>query len=202
MNNIIHSILLEFGPCSIIEILDYMQSDLFYQKGYFSPKEWTHRRVEYQLDKICKNNKKIFKFQCNSGFKVRYGMTKFIYYLLREPRFLKSQGYLKHCMFCGMPIYINDNEVFHFTYKCNQYQKQDYFNLIKVNNFWGIISRDFVYGILDDLHSCVLRLPGTIYKKTHASPLSELWLINQKARKNELIESDRLLPLKAEEFIA
>ena len=162
-------------------------------------KDESDRRA-YQ--KALEKNNKIFKFQCNSGYKVRYGTTKFKYYLLQEPRFLKTQGYLKHCMFCGMPIYINDDKVFHFKYKCNQYQKQEIFKLLKVDNFWAIISRDFIYGVLDDLHSCILRLPGTNQKKDQNTSLSELWLINQKARKEELIESDRLLPLKAEEFIA
>lgn len=201
-DNIIHSILLEFGPCSSAEILDFMKSDLFYQKGHISSEEWTHSKIQYQLDKISLKDDKIFKFQSNSGYKNRYGLTKFQFYLLYEPRYLKVKGYLKHCMFCGMPIYINGTEVFHFRYKCNQYQEQDYYKLIKVENIWAIISCDFVYGILEDLHSSALRLPGWNQNKSSDNFLSELWLINEKAREKELIEFDRLLPLNAEEYIA
>jgi len=200
--NIIYSILLEFGPCSSLEMLDFLRSDLYYQKGYISSEEWTHSKIQYQLKKISRNNKDIFKFLCDDGFKIRYGTTKFQYYLLQEPRFLKVKGYLKRCMFCGMPIYINESKVFHFKYKCNQYQEQKYFKLVKIDYFWTIISRDFVYGILDDLKSCSLRLPGKNKSKTKDNFLSELWLINETLREKEIIEFDRLLTLKAEEYIA
>ncbi len=200
-DNIIYSILFEFGPCSSVEILDFMKSDLFFKKGHISSEEWTRSKIKYQLNKISIKNDKIFKFQSNSGYKNRYGLTKFKFYLLHEPRYLKVKGYLKHCMFCGMPIYINGTKVFHFRYKCNQYQEQDYFNLIKVKDFWAIISRDFVYGILDDLHSSALRLPGRNQDKSSANILSELWLINEKAREKDFIEFDRLLPLNAEEYL-
>ncbi len=46
-----------------------------------------------------------------------------------------------------------------------------------------------------------LRLPGRNQNKLDKDVYSELWLINEMAREKELIESDRLLPLKAEEFI-
>jgi len=202
IDNLIRSILYEFGPCSSAEILDYLRSNLFYQKGHISSQEWTRSKIKYQLDKISHKDDKIFKFQSNSGFKNRYGITKFKFYLLYEPRYLIVKGYLKHCMFCGMPIYIKGTKVFHFKYKCNQYQEQEYFKLIPVKNFWAIISRDFVFGVLDDLHSCALRLPGWNQKKKGENILSELWLINEKARELELIEFDRLLPLNAEEYIA
>ena len=202
IDNLIRSIIFEFGPCSSAEILDYLKSNLFYQKGHISSQEWTRSKMQYQLDKLSLKDDKIFKFQSNSGFKNRYGITKFQFYLLYEPRYLIVKGYLKHCMFCGMPIYIKGTKVFHFKYECNQYQEQEYFKLIKVKNFWAIISRDFVYGVLDDLHSCALRLPGRNQKKNNKNILSELWLINEKAREIELIESDRLLPLNAEEYIA
>ena len=55
--------------------------------------------------------------------------------------------------------------------------------------------------ILDDLQSGKLRLPGRNQNKLDKDVYSELWLINEMAREKELIESDRLLPLKAEEFI-
>ncbi|GAJ17947.1 unnamed protein product, partial [marine sediment metagenome] len=44
--------------------------------------------------------------------------------------------------------------------------------------------------------------PGRNQNKSNEDILSELWLINERAREKELIESDRLLPLKAEEYIA
>ena len=72
---------------------------------------------------------------------------------------------------------------------------------MKVNNFWAIISRDYVYGVLDNLQSCKMRLPGRNQTKSNENLLSELWLINEKAREKMLIESDRVLPLKAEEYI-
>jgi hypothetical protein len=199
--NLIESIILEFGPCSTTEILDYLRSDLVFQKGHYSKKEWTRSKIRYQLNKIVKNNPKILKFSCNSGYSVRYGLTKFEYYLLEEPRYLKPEGYLKRCMYCGMPIYINGTRVFHFKYNCKQYHPQNYFNLLKLKDFRAIISRDFIYGILDDLQSCEIRLPANNQITSNKIFLSELWLINEKAREKEIIESDRLLPLKAEEYI-
>ena len=178
-----------------------MRSNLFYQRGYYSPIEWTRSKIKYQLKKISQTNDKISKFQSNSGFKVRYGATKFKYYLLQEPRYLRVKGYIKRCMFCGMPIYIYDSKVFHFKYKCKQYKTQKYFKLLKVDIFWAIISPNFVHGILDDLQSGKLRLPGRNQNKLYKDVYSELWLINEMAREKELIESDRILPLKAEEFI-
>ncbi|MHA1489299.1 MAG: hypothetical protein ACTSRI_06560 [Promethearchaeota archaeon] len=199
--NVIHSILSEFGPCSTTEVLDYIRSDFFYLKGHYSSKEWTRSKIRDQLNRISRNNDKVFKFHCNNGFKVRYGASKFEYFILQEPRYLKVKGYIKRCMFCGMPIYIENSNVFHFKYKCKQYKPQEYFKLLKLEDFWAIISRDYVYGILDDLHSCTLRLPGRNENKSNEVIFSELWLINKMARKRELIEPDRLLSIKAEEFI-
>ena len=200
--NIMHSILLEFGPCATTEVVDYLRSNLFYRKGNYSSQEWTRSKINYHLDKISLNNNDFFKFRCNSGFDVRYGQTKFKYYLLEEPRYLKVKGYIKRCMFCGMPIYIEDTNVFHFEYNCKQFKSQNYFKLLKYKTFWAIISTDFVYGILDDLQSGIFRLPGKNQDKSNEDIFSELWLINEKARESDLIESDRLLPLKAEEYIA
>ena len=199
--DLIYSILGELQPCNAREILDYMRSNLFYQKGNISKKEWNIPMIKYQLDKLVQDNDNIFKFESTSGFKVRYGMSKFDYYLLMEPRYLKESGYLKRCMFCGMPIYINENKIFHFKYHCKQYQPQDYFTLLRVDYFWAIISKDFVYGILDDLQSLTLRLPGTCQSNSNKDINSELWLINKEARLKNFIEEDCLLPLKTEEFI-
>ncbi len=199
--DIIQTILLEFGPCATPEIFDYLRSDLFYQKGHYPSQEWTRSKIKYQLDKISQKNEKIFKLFSNSGFKVRYGNSNFEYYLLQEPRYLKVKGYVKRCMFCGMPIYIKDTNVFHFKYNCRQYTPQKYFKLLKIDTFWAIISRDFVYGVLDNLQTCTIRLPGKNQNKSNGGVLSELWLINEKAREKEIIESDRILPLKVEEYL-
>ncbi len=199
--NIIQSIILEFGPCATPEILDYLRSNFFYQKGHYTPIEWTYSKIKYQLKKISRENNEIFKFKSINGYKIRYGTTKFRYYLLKEPRYLRVKGYIKRCMYCGMPIYIYDSKVFHFKYKCKQYQTQNFFKLLKIDTFWVIISPNFVHGILDDLQSGDLRLPGRNQNKSPKNIYSELWLINEIARERELIESDRLLPLKAEEYI-
>ncbi|MBN1800670.1 MAG: hypothetical protein JW891_04145 [Candidatus Lokiarchaeota archaeon] len=200
--NVLLSILAEFGPCAPIEVLDYLRSNIFCQRNKFSSEEWTQSKIRHKLNNLVESNKIIFKFESKSGFKVRYGLSRFKYYLLQEPRFLRVKGYIKRCMFCGMPIYIEDSNVFHFQYKCKQYTPQEHFKLMKVDTFWVIISRDYVYGILDDLQSSALRLPGKINNKSSGNSFSELWLINECARKQELIEPDRLLPIKAEEFIA
>ncbi len=70
-----------------------------------------------------------------------------------------------------------------------------------MDNFWAIISRDFIYGVLDNLQSWAIRLPGKNQNKSNEVILSELWLINEKAREMEIIESDRILPLKVEEYL-
>ncbi len=199
--DIFQAILLEFGPLATPEILDYFNSNFFYQKGHYTSIEWNRSKIEYQLKKISQEEEEIFKFQSIDGYKIRYGTTKFKYYLLKEPRYLRVKGYIKRCMFCGMPIYIYDSKVFHFKYKCEQYQAQSFFTLLKLNTFWAIISPNFVHGILDDLQSGNLRLPGRNQNKLYKDYHSELWLINEKAREKELIEPDRLLPLKAEEYI-
>ncbi|KKN42879.1 hypothetical protein LCGC14_0708760 [marine sediment metagenome] len=199
--NIIRSILLEYGPCSSTEILDYIRSELFYKKGYYSPQEWTERKIKYQLDKLSTSDNKVFRLQSSSGFKFRYGYSKFDYFLLREPRYLKVEGYLKRCMFCGMPIYIFGSKIFHFKYNCQQYTPQNHFKLLKVDIFWAVISRDFVYGVIDNLESCTIRLPGKNRNNSYENILSELWLINEKAREKEIIEFDRILPLKVEEYL-
>ncbi len=199
--NIIKSIILEFGPCAKLEILDYLRSDLFYKKGNYSPIEWTRSKIQYQLKKISQKDKNIFKFKSNNGFKVRYGISKFKYYSLKEPRYIRVKGYIRRCMFCGMPMYVYDSEIFHFKYKCKHYEEQKCFELLKLNTFWAIISPNYVHGILDDLQSGTIRLPGTNQNKSNRQIHSELWLINEKAREKEIIETDRLLPIKAEEFI-
>ncbi|KKL62392.1 hypothetical protein LCGC14_2185640, partial [marine sediment metagenome] len=89
----------------------------------------------------------------------------------------------------------------HFKYKCRQYTPQKYFKLLKIDTFWAIISRDFVFGVLDNLQSCVIRLPGKNQDKSNEDVLSELWLINEKARETEIIERDRILPLRVEEYL-
>jgi len=193
---------MEFGPCATREVLDYMCSDLFLQKGNYSTEEWNYGKIKYYLDKISETDKKIFKFQCKSGYQVRYGPTKFNYYLLEEPRYLKVKGYLKRCMYCGMPIFVQDNKIFHFKYECKQYEPQDIFKLLKVENFWTIISRNYVHGILDDLQFAKLRLPNTNQNPSETNIVSELWLINERAREMKFIESDRLLTLDAQEYIA
>ena len=63
------------------------------------------------------------------------------------------------------------------------------------------ISRNFAYGVLDNLQSCAIRLPGKNQNKSNEDVLSELWLINEKAREKEIIESDRILPLKIEDYL-
>ncbi len=199
--DIIQSIILEFQPCSVSEIYDYLRSDFFLQMGNYTSQEWSRSKIRYYSDKLAEDNYMFFKFESNSGYKVRYGVSRFKDYLIEEPRYLKVKGYLKRCMYCGMPIYINDSEVFHFKYKCKQYKPQEYFKLIKVENFWAIITRDFVYGILEDLNSCILRLPGRNQSNLDEGIHSELWLINKKVREMGLIEADRLLSIKAEEYL-
>jgi len=58
-----------------------------------------------------------------------------------------------------------------------------------------------VYGVIDNLESCKIRLPGKNQNKSNENILSELWLINEKARKRDYIEFDRILPLKVEEYL-
>ena len=199
--NLINTIITEIGPISSIEILDYLNSDLFYERGNFSSEEWTRSKIQYQMDKLAREKENVYKFTCNSGFKTRYGTTKFNYFLSEEPRFLKVRGYLKRCMYCGIPIYIHDTKIFHFNFKCDQFYPQSYFNLLKVNDFWAIISKDYIYGVLEDFQTCMLRLPGIIKLKSKKDVQSEFWMINLKAKEQELIESDRILLIYAEETL-
>ena len=104
-------------------------------------------------------------------------------------------------MFCGMPIYVEEENIFHFKYNCKQYIPQDHFKLVKIQNFWVIISHAFIHGLLDNLHTAVLRLPDTFKDKT-PEKTSEWWLINKFLRKKGYIKNDKVLTVKGEEFIA
>ncbi|MGQ4876207.1 MAG: hypothetical protein ACP6IY_19235 [Promethearchaeia archaeon] len=199
--DIIKSILFEMDPCSSAEILDYINSDLFYYRGYNNPKELNLSQITRRLNTISKNSNKIFKFECENGYKNRFGISKYQEYLASEPRYLKVYGYMERCMFCGMPVYVYQNKSHHFKYKCEKYPEQNIFKLIKVESLYAIISQHYVYGVLDDLQSCNLRLPGKNNNKSRKNILSELWLINEFTKENGLIDSEQLLTLKAEEYI-
>lgn len=104
-------------------------------------------------------------------------------------------------MFCGMPMYVKNAQVFHFQYNCKQYHPQKHFKLLKLNNFWAIISQSFIHGILDDLQTQELRLPSSLSGHNGSSFSSELWIINHEARKKGLIEPDSLLSVDVEEYL-
>ena len=201
MEKFFKSILYDLSPCSIAEIYDYIHSDLFYIRGNISSEDLTMSKIRYELERLVETSPQIFKFHCKSGYKIRYGLTKFRYYLPNEARFLKVKGYIKRCMFCGMPIYIEEDNLFHFKYKCKQYHPQDHFQLVKIQNLWAIISHAFIHGLLDNLHSAVLRLPEGIKNKTPEN-ISEWWLVNKIIQKKGYIEKDKFLPVRGEEFIA
>ncbi|MGQ4876269.1 MAG: hypothetical protein ACP6IY_19580 [Promethearchaeia archaeon] len=200
--DIIYSVLLELQPCSSAEILDFINSNLFYYRGYKNPGELTLSQINYYLKKIIRNSAKIFRFECENGYKIRFGLSKYHGYTPSEPRYLKVQGNIEHCMYCGMPIYNHHGKEYHFEYNCDKYDEQSEYKLIKVGKIYAIISRQYIHGILDDLQSCYLRLPGKNGNLTHKNIFSELWVINEHARKNGLIDADQLLTLKAEEFIS
>ncbi|WP_457556509.1 hypothetical protein [Candidatus Harpocratesius sp.] len=208
MKDLLLSILKEFSPCSSYEIYDYIRSDFFYEKGNICLEDVSIHRISTYLTQIEKERPEIVKFRCKSGFPLRYGYTKFKYFLLDEIRYLRPKGYLKRCMYCGMPMFIEENHIFHFKYKCDQYQHQNMFKLIKFGSKRAIISANFVFGVIDDINQGKFRLPDTFSKTLYhekekkPSVYSELWMINHKAREIGIIEKDRLLPLKAEEYIA
>ncbi len=201
MKNFFKSILYDLSPCSVAEIYDYIHSDLFYIRGNICTEELTMKKIRYELERLVKINTQIFKFQCKSGYRVRYGFTKFKYYISNEARFLKVKGYIKRCMFCGMPIYVEEDHLFHFKYKCNQYHPQDFFQLVKIQDFWVIISHAFIHGILDNLHSAVLRLPEG-NKNSKSENTSEWWLINKILRKKVYTKNDKIFFVRGEEYIA
>jgi len=201
MKALILSILQELSPCSSYEIYDYMKSNFFYEKGHYYFDDLSIPKISRFLTQIEKENSNIFKFKCSDGFNFRYGFTKFKYFLPLENRYLRPQGYLKRCMHCGMPIYIEGNRIFHFKYQCSQYKQQNYYKLLRFGKKKAILSHNFIYGVIDDLNSGILRLPYKS-KQDNERVASELWLINEKARKIGWIESDRLLSLKADEYIS
>jgi len=197
--NLIHTIIKDIGPISSTELLDYLNSDLFYKKGYFTHEEWTRSKIQYRLDKLTRNFDDIFKFKCKSGLNARYGISKFKTFLSEEFRFLEVKGYLKRCMYCGIPIYIQDEKIFHFKFKCEQFFPQSFFKLLKVDDFWAILSENFIFGILEDFQSCSIRLPGNFKSKAEKDILTEFWLINTRAKEQEIINKDQILKIYAEE---
>jgi len=196
----IKTALMEFGPCSIGELWDYMRSDFYLSRGR-KLVELNKSQIRYAVEKLVRNEPGIFRLYTLNGTRVRYGFRQFKELSKVEPRYLQVKGDLWRCMKCGMPIYQYGNHMYHFEYPCEECQAQSRFKRIKVNGeFYAIVDGNYVYGVLDNLHLGNLRLPE-VYRGDQEDVLSELWAINIHARDAEVVEWDKILCLNAQEIL-
>lgn len=203
---ILEQIITSLSPCAINEILDYIQSDLFHEKGYLIKEDFSESQIRYRVEKLISADKRFFKFYCLNGYEVRYGYTQFHYYLLEEPRYLRPKGYIKRCMYCGMPIFVEDTHIFHFPYHCKQHHPQQKFRLLRMEKSVVIYSDHYIHGIMDGINAGSIRLPANYGSESSSSSslgiLSEWWQINELARDQNKISQTDLLYVKAEEYLA
>ena len=190
---------MEFGPCSVRDLYDYLRSDLAHKRGLHVGAEINLDNLRNSLEKLIERDQRIIKFQCKSGTKIRYGFTKYVSILPTEPRFLKVKGRLDRCFRCGQLKFTSESKIFHLPAACPFYKAQNYFKILKINDARVIISENFVYGVIDNLNTPQIRFPGVIFDKTVNDRISELWYINNIAHQQEIIIPDRLLPLKVDE---
>jgi hypothetical protein len=199
MREQIRKALMEFGPCSVRELHDYLRSDLALKRGLFCSKDTSMELLRAELNALAEENKTIIKFMCKTGTKVRYGITLFPGDRASETRYLVPMGTLQTCVYCALPIFTCENRRFHFPAKCTEYKTQNYFKIFRYKDTRAIISDDFVYGVIDNTEPFTLRLTKEVHLDKANRVLSELWYINQQACQQQQIPAGRLLPLKTRE---
>jgi hypothetical protein len=195
----IRKALVEFGPCSVRDLYDYLRSTFAIKRGLYCPRDLTINGIRTELEAIVGEEGTVAKFQCTSGTKVRYGITQFTYYSPSEQRFLSPRGSLHTCVDCAFPIFECDGRSFHLPARCDKNVPQDYFKIMQYKDEKVILSNDFVYGIIENAAPCTLRLTKEFKQSGTNRLFSELWYINQQARSRQLVPPDRLLPLKTKE---
>ncbi|MHA1368589.1 MAG: hypothetical protein ACTSRA_02575 [Promethearchaeota archaeon] len=207
LSGLVKKALLEFGPCSVRDLFDYMRSDFALKRGLYIFKDFSIDILYKTLNKLVEKNELIVKFSCSSGTKVRYGYTNLPGCLPGEPRYLEPIGNLECCSFCGSPVFIYNGNKFHLHADCFKYSRQKTFIILRYNNTKAIISDSFVFGVIDGKMDYRIRLPGIINKppeitsKLRFGVFSELWYINELAREKGLVPPGRLLPLKVKETL-
>ncbi|MHA1996822.1 MAG: hypothetical protein ACTSU9_01820 [Promethearchaeota archaeon] len=191
--------LVEFGPCSVRDLFDYLQSSLALKRGLYIPGTLTMDKLRRELEKLVDTDESIVKFNCTSGTKIRYGLTNFVDYPISETRYLHPSGTIHACMYCGLQVFTKGGQTFHFPGRCSQCNNQTFFKIIRFAGSKAIISDSFVFGIIDKENKYKLRLPKQIHVEGYKSLLSELWYINELAREKGMIPKGKILPLNAME---
>jgi hypothetical protein len=181
----------EFGPCTVRDLYDYLRSDLAVTRGLLRSNGLSKNRIYQELNNIIKEDESIVKFQCDDSI-FRFGVTQYPQYLHSEPHFLSLKAKLRTCIDCAQQIMECDDLSFHFPARCDKYEPQHYFKILPLKDVRAIISDDFTYGVMEKNYIFSLRWPKE----------SELWVINELARKLGHIPPSRLLPLKTHESIA
>ncbi len=190
---------MEFGPCSVRDLYDYLRSPFALTRGLYCSKNITIDAVRRELNALVSENREIVRYSCHSGTKIRYGVTLLRGFSQSETRFLKPNGVMHTCIYCGLRIFECDGRKFHFPAMCTQNVAQNYFKILKIKDAIAIISDDFVYGIIDDVAPYILRLSKEIHRDITGQPISELWYINRRAQQKKFVPVGRLLPLKTKE---
>ena len=201
MRENIRRALLEFGPCSVRDLYEYLRSDIAVKRGLCYPKDLTIEGIRREMEGLTEENGMFVKFTCSTGTKIRYGITQIPDYSRTEPRYLVPSGTVHTCIHCALRIFECDGNVLHFPGNCINNHPQDHFKILQFNDMDVIISDNFVYGIIERKTPYTLRLTKEFRHDITNKMCSELWYINQKARLKNRVPKDRLLPLKALETI-
>lgn len=195
----IREALVEFGPCSVRDLYDYLRSTFAIKRGLYCPRDFTINGIRAELEAIAGEENTIAKFNCTSGTKIRYGITKFTFYSRSVQRFLTPGGSLHTCVDCAFPIFECDGHSFHLPARCDKNVHQEYFKILQYKDEKVILSSDFVYGIIENAEPYTIRLTKEFRQNNTNRLFSELWYINQQARFKRLVPPDRLLPLRTKE---
>ncbi|MHA1683673.1 MAG: hypothetical protein ACTSUE_22235 [Promethearchaeota archaeon] len=191
--------LVEFGPCSVRDLFDYLQSSLALKRGLYIPGTLTMDKLRRELEKLVDTDESIVKFNCTSGTKIRYGLTNFVDYPISETRYLHPSGTIHACMYCGLQVFTKGCQTFHFPGLCSQCINQTFFKIIRFAESKAIVSNSFVFGVIDKENKYHLRLPKQLHVEGYKSLLSELWYINELAREKGIIHKEKILPLNVME---
>lgn len=199
MKDQLQKALIDFGPCSVRELYEYLRSDISARRGLQCDKHVTLETVRNNVESLVATNPKYSKFQCTSGTKVRYGFVRVPRFPDAETRHLIPAGVVSTCPACGMQVFEEDGRGFHFPARCDNYVPQSFFKVIHFSQGKAIISDAFVHGIVDNARPYALRLPKEMEASGSTGVISELWHVNDRARAMGFLPPTGLLPLKVRE---
>ncbi|MHA1869799.1 MAG: hypothetical protein ACTSXF_02530 [Promethearchaeota archaeon] len=212
-------IIINIPYASAHEIFEYLQSEEAISKGDFLTESISFEKINANLRRLHQNSNNIFRFECDSGFRYRYGKSKRYLNLKNEPIYLTPKGKLDRCYFCGSILYeLNHDEKIHLFKESLKFcklkstidiNKDKEIFILGLKNSYAIISKYKIYGIFDkniknkkkknhEKIELKLRLPGKLQEEYNHTK-TEFWLINKMARIKKYIPPHRILKLDVQE---